>query len=197
MIRYSEGNDEASGCYGIPAEGLGMRGAKDEEPKRTFPDFRKPMSRVRLIYIAGAYTGATAEETALNIKFAECFGRLMARKGLMPVMPHMNTAGFEKKAPEIPCEFWLEGDIELMKKCGAVLFLPGRENSPGARKENHEAIKAGMGRFFVSIQLSKGGWSPGQDKAVQNFTSEVNAIQDETVQNFTSEVNAIIEAINL
>lgn len=97
---------------------------------------------MKLIYIAGAYTGKTKEERNLNIEHARAVGREVARLGYFPVIPHCNTAFYDDTAPDILPEFWLEGDIILMKRCDAVLFMLGWKRSPGALNEYKEAKRA-------------------------------------------------------
>jgi len=99
---------------------------------------------MKLIYIAGCYTGTTKEERNLNIEHARAVGREVARLGHFPVIPHCNSAYFDDTAPDIPPEFWLEGDIVLMKRCDSVLFMLGWRRSQGALNEFEEAKKAGL-----------------------------------------------------
>lgn len=99
---------------------------------------------MKYVYIAGAYTGKTKEERDLNIAHAEAVGREIARKGKFPVIPHKNTRQFDDSAPDIDKEFWLKGDIGLMLKCDAVIFIEGWEHSLGAVAEMEEAKNANM-----------------------------------------------------
>ena len=115
--------------------------------------------QMKKIYIAGAYSGKTKEERDLNIAHVAAVGREIARlrKGI-PIMPHMNSAKFEDLAPDIPKDFWLEGDIEIMKSCDAVIFIAGWDRSPGAVKEMEEAKKAKMliyRQSFVKVEVEE------------------------------------------
>lgn len=46
--------------------------------------------------------------------------------------PHKNTAMFGGAATD---EVWLNGDIEIMRRCDAVITVDGWEKSVGARVE--------------------------------------------------------------
>ncbi len=97
-----------------------------------------------LVYIAGPYRGKTPQEVELNIASAKQIAKLVARKGYMPVTPHLNTQGFELIAPDLPDEFWLEGTLELMRRCDYVVLAPGWEVSSGTRKEIEIAKSLGI-----------------------------------------------------
>lgn len=88
-----------------------------------------------LVYIAGPYRGKTMQEVELNIASAKQIAKIVARKGYMPVTPHLNTQGFEHIAPDLPDEFWLEGTLEILRRCDYVVLAPGWELSSGTRKE--------------------------------------------------------------
>lgn len=100
--------------------------------------------KMKLIYVAGPYRGKTREEVELNIASAQQIGKLCADIGWYPVIPHTNTKGFEFLCPDIKDEFWLEGTLELMRRCDAVVMCPGWEYSSGSRGEHDEATRLGL-----------------------------------------------------
>lgn len=98
---------------------------------------------MKLLYIAGRYRGISDEQVQLNIETAKYFGMLAIEKGWYPVIPHMNTAHMEA----ITCagdSFFIEGTLELMERCDAVLMIPGWEPSVGASGERKRAMDLGM-----------------------------------------------------
>ncbi len=137
---------------------------------------------MKIIYIAGPYRAPTAWRIAENVRAAERVGLEVARAGAMPLIPHANTAHFQGEGPvngphdfgdgigrlckhcgampgEAPvCHmhsadgFWLDGTLELMRRCDAVLLVPGWESSSGTRAEIEEALalKMQVGRFSFS-----------------------------------------------
>ncbi len=97
----------------------------------------------KLIYVAGRYRGRTRAEVESNIQAAIFVGRLCAEKGWYPVIPHSNTAHFEALV-DVNDEFYLEGTLELMRRCDAVVMVPGFGQSVGAMAEHDEAHKLFM-----------------------------------------------------
>jgi hypothetical protein len=61
--------------------------------------------------------------------------------GDVAVCPHLNTANFQGALPD---QVWLDGDLVLMKKCDAVLLIPGWHRSVGAREEVKVAVEEGI-----------------------------------------------------
>jgi hypothetical protein len=91
---------------------------------------------LKVIYIAGPFTGPTAWDIAENIRIAERFGLLVAKAGAMPLIPHANTAHFHgQKTPQ----FWLDGTMELLRRCDGAIFIPRWRQSSGAKGEFSEA----------------------------------------------------------
>lgn len=108
---------------------------------------------MHLVYIAGPYRGKTSQEVELNIASAKQVAKLVARKGYMPVTPHLNTQGFEHIAPDLPDEFWLEGTLEIMRRCDYVVLAPGWEFSSGTHKEIQTAKDLHISIFYDVYDL--------------------------------------------
>jgi uncharacterized protein DUF4406 len=62
----------------------------------------------------------------------------------MPLIPHANTALFHGLLTE---QFWIDGTIELLKRCDGALFLPTWVKSAGARAEHAYAEAHGIEIF--------------------------------------------------
>lgn len=105
---------------------------------------------MKVIYVAGPFRGKTAWEVAENVRRAERLGYEVARLGLMPLIPHANTAHFDG---ELTADFWLEGTMELLRRSDAVIFTPDWERSSGARAEEAEAKRLGIFRFYSIAEL--------------------------------------------
>lgn len=106
---------------------------------------------MKLVYIAGAYRGATPYETEQNIRRAEREGLEAAQLGTMPVIPHTMTRYFDGTVTH---EFWLAGTLELMRRCDALLIAPGWENSAGTQAEIKEAHRLNIPVFYSQRGLA-------------------------------------------
>lgn len=100
---------------------------------------------MKVVYIAGPYRGATAWEVEQNIRAAEAMALEVAKRGAMPLCPHTNTRGYFEG--QMPNRFWLEGTMELLRRCDAIMCLPTWEQSTGARAERSTAQDLSMPVF--------------------------------------------------
>lgn len=106
----------------------------------------KSKKRTRLqgplvVYIAGPYrakpivgqTQPNQWQQQQNIRRAEELSwRCWASGRLVPVCPHLNTLHFQGSLPD---DVWLTGDLEILKRCDAVLLVPGWARSEGTKSE--------------------------------------------------------------
>lgn len=114
--------------------------------------------KLKLIYIAGPFTGPHAWAIAQNVRAAETCAVGVVEAGAMPVIPHTITRNFEGLAS---LEFWYEGTLELLRRCDGVYMVPGWETSRGVKAEREEARRLKLPVFedFVHLEmwLRKGG----------------------------------------
>jgi hypothetical protein len=85
-----------------------------------------------LCYIAGPFRAPTQWLIALNVRIAEWHAFELCKLGYFPVVPHKNTENFHGALPD---EFFLDGYLELMKRCDAVFLLPRHAESEGTKAE--------------------------------------------------------------
>lgn len=102
---------------------------------------------MKVAYIAGKFRGRTAWEIECNVRRAEGVALEVARLGIMPLCPHTNTRFFHGECDD---EFWLEGTLELLRRCDCIVMVPVWRDSSGARKEYIEARRLRL-RAFHSI----------------------------------------------
>ena len=107
---------------------------------------------MKLIYVAGPFRASSSWGIELNVRRAEALGLEVALAGAMPVIPHKNTQHFHGIGAD---GFWLEGALEIMRRCDAVIVVPNWEDSPGTQGEVREAEKRGQPVFFSLGELKK------------------------------------------
>jgi hypothetical protein len=79
-----------------------------------------------------------------NVTRAMALALEVWRLGAVALCPHGNTFCLQHSAPD---SVWLEGDMELMRRCDAVLMVPGWSDSRGAIAERLHARERGMPVF--------------------------------------------------
>jgi hypothetical protein len=94
----------------------------------------------KLIYIASAYTASTAEQIENNIRTQIWAGHAVIDMGHVPVVPNLNH--FMDAIQRRTYSEWMACDFALIKRCDAVLRLPG--HSPGADREVELAQGIGL-----------------------------------------------------
>jgi hypothetical protein len=99
---------------------------------------------MKVIYIAGPYGADTPWDVEQNVRRAEEVSLAVAECGAMPLCPHTNTRFFDG---QLTHDFWLEGTMELMRRCDAVLFIDNWRDSHGSVGEWDEAEALDMPRF--------------------------------------------------
>ncbi len=95
---------------------------------------------MKVAYIAGPHRAKTAWGRQCNINRAADVAAKYWLKGYAVVCPHKNTSQFDGLAPD---RVWLEGDLEIMRRCDVVVMMLGWECSQGARAERDEAVRLG------------------------------------------------------
>uniref|UniRef100_A0A6M3J7I4 DUF4406 domain-containing protein n=1 Tax=viral metagenome TaxID=1070528 RepID=A0A6M3J7I4_9ZZZZ len=96
---------------------------------------------MKLVYVAGPFRGPNSWEIEQNIRRAETLALEVWRLGAACICPHTNTRFFQGAADDT---VWLDGDLEILRRCDAVLMTDDWERSTGARAERDEAAKRGI-----------------------------------------------------
>lgn len=105
----------------------------------------------KLIYIAGPFRGKDGWIVNCNIHEAEKAAAIIVEDGrAFPVVPHSGGAHFDRCGTD---EYWLDGTLELMRRCDAVLALPSWQSSTGAKGEIAEAEQMGLPVFYSHDSL--------------------------------------------
>lgn len=88
--------------------------------------------RLPVVYIAGPYRARTTWRIQQNIRAAQETALRVWKIGAVALCPHANTALFDGEADD---SVWLDGDLELLRRCDAVVMVNGWEQSQGATSE--------------------------------------------------------------
>jgi len=94
---------------------------------------------MKLVYIAGPYRAMSENQVLLNIIQARSYALKYWRLGFAVICPHLNSA-FMGEGPNTDDKF-LEGGLELVRRCDVVVMIPGWKQSRGALTE-HELARA-------------------------------------------------------
>ena len=94
---------------------------------------------MKLYYIAGKYSAPTIRGVVLNIRQAEEIALKYWKLGAV-ICPHTNTALMDG---ELDWETVLQGDLEIIRRCDAVVFMKDWESSKGAVREHSLAVELG------------------------------------------------------
>ena len=113
------------------------------------------LTDMRLVYIAGPYRAETLKAVTQNVRRAVAEATtLLFQHGIMVICPHSMSHSWEK-AQGFSEETLIAGDCELVRRCDAVLLLPGWAYSTGTAREREAAIEAGVPVFENRQELLK------------------------------------------
>lgn len=102
---------------------------------------------MKVVYVAGPFRGRTHWDIQQNVRRAEALSLEVARLGAMPLVPHKNTENFHGQLDD---KFWLDGTLELLRRCDALITVDGWRDSSGTAAEINEAMNRGI-RVFHSL----------------------------------------------
>ena len=106
--------------------------------------------RMTVVYIAGPFRGKSSWDVEQNIRRAETLALEVWRLGAVALCPHTNTRFFDGAADD---RIWLDGDMELLKRCDAVLLTADWARSTGASAEKEHAHAIGVPVLFSIEEL--------------------------------------------
>ena len=107
---------------------------------------------MKVVYIAGPFRGSNSWEMEQNIRRAEALALEVWRLGAACICPHTNTRFFQGAADDA---VWLDGDLEILRRCDAVLMVSGWERSSGSKAEREEAVKVHIPVFLLPVSLAR------------------------------------------
>ena len=103
---------------------------------------------MKMIYVAGPFRSKSVPynhyEQEQNIRRAEEIANRIWCMGAVGVCPHSMTRYWQGSAPD---QLWLDGDLEILKRCDAIYLCPGWEGSSGTLAEKAQAEQDGQPVF--------------------------------------------------
>jgi nucleoside 2-deoxyribosyltransferase len=103
---------------------------------------------MKVVYVAGPFTGPTPWHVEQNVRRAELVGRCVAEAGASPLMPHANTRFFT--GIQTP-QFWYDATIALLAKSDGLVLIPGYRKSQGTLVELAWARQNGLPVFTAAF----------------------------------------------
>ncbi len=92
----------------------------------------------KVVYVAGPYTANTDFVRMRNIRRADDVTAQLWSIGVFALCPHKITAFYGGLREE---SVFIEGGLEFLRRCDAVVLVEGWESSGGTLGEIREAIK--------------------------------------------------------
>jgi len=114
---------------------------------------------MKLVYVVGPYRASGEWNVLQNIRRAETVALEVWRMGAACICPHKNTAFFGGAAED---RVWLEGDLEMVRRCDAIICTDGWKASSGSRGEVELARSLGIPVFENTGELQR--WLASQEE---------------------------------
>jgi hypothetical protein len=106
---------------------------------------------MKVVFVSGPFSADTKAGCEANIVRSEQLGFEVGAAGAAPIVP--NSIG--RTWDGVPSyEFWIEATKEILRRCDALITVPGWEKSSGARGEVALAKELGI-PVFHSIENLK------------------------------------------
>ena len=101
-----------------------------------------------VIYIAGPYRSDLGTYgVKKNIDRAWSVARKLWALGFAVICPHTNTAHMDGHG--VSSQDFLDGDLEILRRCDGILMLPDWLSSDGAIGERNFALKEGISVYYM------------------------------------------------
>lgn len=105
------------------------------------------MDNKMIVFISGKYRGKTKDDVETNIRVAREASMQLWKRGYVVICPHLNTAHFGDVYED---DVWLNGYLEILRRCDIIYMLKGWDYSEGAKRELQLANELGLTVVFQS-----------------------------------------------
>ena len=96
---------------------------------------------MKVIYVAGPFRAGNPWGQEQNVRRAEEIALTLWQLGYAVVCPHTMTRFYQNSAPDA---VWIDGTLELLRRCDGMVLCPGWESSRGTIGEVREAARLGL-----------------------------------------------------
>jgi hypothetical protein len=103
-----------------------------------------------VVYVAGPYRAKNNWVIEQNVRRAETVALNVWAMGLVAICPHAMSRFYQGALPDAT---WLAGDLEILKRCDAVLLISGWQTSEGTRAEIAQAHRCLIPTFETLEEL--------------------------------------------
>lgn len=100
---------------------------------------------MKVIFVSGAYRADTLQGVMNNIARARKVALKLWQEGWAVICPHSNTALFDGAADD---SVWLEGGLEILRRCDAIYMMKGWGSSIGSIEERSFALELGLEIYY-------------------------------------------------
>jgi hypothetical protein len=104
---------------------------------------------MKIVYIAGRYSGATLMEVDRNVEEARNVALTLAKRRIPFLCTILQTGHFDSLLADCDpgYQYWIECSLEVLSRCDGMFLIPNWRESKGARKELQHALAHGMPVF--------------------------------------------------
>lgn len=105
-------------------------------------------AKSKIVFIAGPLSAESTEGMRENVRIAESYQQALAKCGVYSYCPHAHTHWRVESGQDISGDFYHDWHMAFLNAvCGAVVALPGWQNSKGSMMDVEEAKQKGMPLF--------------------------------------------------